>query len=146
MIEYFMGRIIPGVPLKELDAPLLVGLAEAMGLLRKDVVSLGSLGEEAFFSSANSDSLASPFDRIKWVGLPSLRSEYISKLQIIPEALKTMREVTSRLRSWNDFVQSFQCLKSTSTGWCEPLRITTKLMRFLSGTAERGPSSTRPRN
>jgi len=97
MIEYFLERIIPSAPLQELEVPLLVGLAEAMGLLRKDVVGTDLLGERTFFSPADPDSLASPFHRVKWVDLASLRSEYVSKLQVIPEAIKTMREVTSGL-------------------------------------------------
>jgi hypothetical protein len=95
-IEYFLGRIMPSVDAAAREVPLLVGLAEAMGLLRKDTVSLGISGEQVFFSAATADALEHPYHRINWVDLTGLRAEFVSKLLLLPEASKIMREVNSR--------------------------------------------------
>jgi len=94
-IEYFLGEIIPKAPPSDIDVPMLVGLAEAMGLLRKDILQFGPGRAETFFSAADPGALGSPYHRIKWIDLPNLRSEYLSKLLIIPEALQAMREVSA---------------------------------------------------
>lgn len=94
-IEYFLSRIISTVPVENLEVPMLVGLGEAMRLLRKDVVRTGHAAEETFFSPASPDALEHPYHRIKWVNLPGLRSEYASKLLDIPDAVEVMREVSS---------------------------------------------------
>lgn len=95
-IEYFVERIVPGGAVASLDVPMLVGLAEAMGLLRREAVNIQGMGQETFFSPSSADALEHPFHKIKWVDLSSLRSEYVYKLQLIPQALDVMREVNSR--------------------------------------------------
>jgi hypothetical protein len=95
-IEYFLGRIMPAVDAAALEVSLLAGLAEAMGLLRKDVVHIRGLGEHVLFSAANPDALQHPYHRIKWVDLAGLRAEFVSKLLVIPEASEILREVNSR--------------------------------------------------
>jgi hypothetical protein len=96
-IEYFVERIISRSTAGSLDVPMLVGLAEAMGLLRKEVVNVTGVGQQTYFSPRSAEALGHPFHKIKWVDLSSLRSEYVYKLQLIPQALEVMREVNSRI-------------------------------------------------
>ena len=94
-IGYFMERIAPTVPIAELETTLLVGLAEAMGLLRKDNITFAGV-EVTFFSPARTDALQHPYHRIRWVNLPELRAEFLSGLLTNPEAVKVIREVDAR--------------------------------------------------
>jgi hypothetical protein len=94
-IEFFMAKIAPAIPAAELEVTLLVGLAEAMGLIRKDVIMVGDHAVK-FFSPANAEALQHPYHRIRWVSLAELRTEFLSGLQSIPEAVSVMREVNSR--------------------------------------------------
>lgn len=94
-IEFFMSKVAPTVPTAELEVTLLVGLAEAMGLIRKDDIMVnGSI--VTFFSPANTEALQHPYHRIKWVSLAELRAEFLSGLQSIPEAVSVMREGNSK--------------------------------------------------
>lgn len=94
-IEFFMSKVAPTVPTVELEVTLLVGLAEAMGLIRKDDIMVnGSI--VTFFSPANTEALQHPYHRIKWVSLAELRAEFLSGLQSIPEAVSVMREGNSK--------------------------------------------------
>lgn len=96
VISYFMERIAPTVPVVDLEITLLVGLAEAMGLLRKDSIVVGGGVEVTFFSPAKTEALQHPYHRIRWVNLSELRAEFISGLLTNPEAVKVIREVDSR--------------------------------------------------
>jgi hypothetical protein len=94
-IEFFMAKIAPAVPAPELEITLLVGLAEAMGLIRRDDVAVA--GEVVkFFSPASTEALRHPYHRIKWVSLAELRTEFLSGLLSIPEAVSVMREVNKK--------------------------------------------------
>ena len=95
-IGYFMGKIAPSAPTADLELTLLVGLAEAMGLLRKDAIATAGGSSTIFFSPAKTDALQHPYHRIRMVNLPELRAEFISGLLTIPEAVKAMREVDSK--------------------------------------------------
>jgi hypothetical protein len=95
-IGYFMERIAPGVPIAELEITLLVGLAEAMGLLRKDQITMAGGVETTFFSPAKTDALQHPYHRIRWVNLSELRAEFLSGLLTNPEAVNVIREVNAR--------------------------------------------------
>ena len=95
-IGYFMERIAPSVPIAELEITLLVGLAEAMGLLRKDTITMARGVETTFFSPARTDALQHPYHRIRWVNLSELRAEFLSGLLKNPEAVKAIREVEAR--------------------------------------------------
>jgi hypothetical protein len=94
-IEFFMSKIAPGVTAPELEITLLVGLAEAMGLIRKDDVAVNG-NVVTFFSPADTEALQHPYHRIKWVSLAEMRTEFLSGLQSIPEAVAVMREVNSK--------------------------------------------------
>ena len=94
-LEFFMAKIAPSVPTAKLNVTLLVGLAEAMELIRKDDVTVGGKVVK-FFSPKNSEALQHPYHRIKWVSLAELRTEFLSGLQSIPEATSVMREVNSK--------------------------------------------------
>jgi len=91
-IEFFMSKIAPSVATKKLNVTLLVGLAEAMGLIRKDQITAHG-ADVTFFSPASSEALQHPYHRIKWVSLAELRTEYLSGLLSIPDAVAVMREV-----------------------------------------------------
>lgn len=95
-IGYLMERIVPSVPIANLEIVLLVGLAEAMGLLRKDRIAMAGGIEETFFSPAKTDALQHPYHRIRWVNLPDLRAEFLSGLLTNPEAVNIIREVDAR--------------------------------------------------
>src|SRR6185437_3030359 len=62
-IEFFMSKIAPTVPTTELEIALLVGLSEAMGLIRKNCVEVNGR-VVTFFSPANSEALQHPYHRI----------------------------------------------------------------------------------
>jgi len=96
VIGSFMEKIAPSVPIADLEITLLVGLAEAMGLLRKDSIMMPGGVETIFFSPAKTDALQHPYHRIRWVNLPELRAEFISGLLTNPEAVKVIREVSAR--------------------------------------------------
>jgi hypothetical protein len=96
VIGTFMEKIAPSVPIADLEITLLVGLAEAMGLLRKDSIMMPDGVETTFFSPAKTDALQHPYHRIRWVNLPELRAEFISGLLTNPEAVKVIREVSAR--------------------------------------------------
>ena len=72
-IGYIMERILPSVPVADLEITLLVGLAEAMGLLRKDKITMHGGTEATFFSPTKTNALQHPYHRIRWVSLPDLR-------------------------------------------------------------------------
>ena len=72
-IGYFMGKIAPSAPTADLELTLLVGLAEAMGLLRKDAIATAGGSSTIFFSPAKTDALQHPYHRIRMVNLPELR-------------------------------------------------------------------------
>lgn len=91
-IEFFMAKIAPAVPTAELEITLLVGLAESMGLVRKDDITDDGRTVK-FFSPASSEALQHPYHRIRWVSLAELRTEFLSGLQSIPEAVSVMRKV-----------------------------------------------------
>jgi hypothetical protein len=91
-IEFFMSKIAPAVPTVDLEVTLLLGLAEAMGLIRKDDITVDG-SPAKFFSPANTEALQHPYHRIRWVSLAELRTELLSGLQSIPEAVSVMREV-----------------------------------------------------
>jgi hypothetical protein len=84
-IGYFTGMIAPTAPGADLELKLLVGLAEAMGLLRKDIVATADGSTTIFFSPAKTDALQHPYHRIRMVNM--------SGLLTIPDAVKAMREV-----------------------------------------------------
>jgi hypothetical protein len=92
-IGYFTGMIAPTAPGADLELKLLVGLAEAMGLLRKDIVATADGSTTIFFSPAKTDALQHPYHRIRMVNMSELRAEFISGLLTIPDAVKAMREV-----------------------------------------------------
>ncbi len=94
-VELFMSKIVPIVPAADLEIRLLVGLAEAMGLIRKDEVTYTGKAT-MFFSPASTEALQHPYHRIKWVSLAELRTEFLSGLQSIPDAVAVMKEVNSR--------------------------------------------------
>jgi hypothetical protein len=96
VLGHFMEKIAPSVPIAELEITLLVGLAEAMGLLNKDKIMVTGGIETTFFSPAKTDALQHPYHRIRWVRLPELRAEFISGLLTNPEAVKVIREVDAR--------------------------------------------------
>ena len=94
-IEFFMSKIAPTVRAVDLEITLLVGLAEAMGLIRKDEVRVeGRL--VTFFSPTDTEALQHPYHRIKWVSLAELRTEFLSGLQSNPDAVAVMRGVNSK--------------------------------------------------
>lgn len=95
-IQYFLGRMITTVDPTTLEILLLVGLAEAMGLLRKDEVIVGASGKEVFFSPAKTDTLQKPYHRIKWIDISGLRADFMSRLLCIKEASTVLSEVNSR--------------------------------------------------
>ena len=95
-IEVLMSKIAPSVPTTELEIALLVGLAEAMGLIRKDDINVdGKI--VTFFSPTNAEALQHPYHRIRWVSLAELRTEFLSGLQSIPQAVAVLRKVNSKL-------------------------------------------------
>ena len=95
-LQFFMSKIAPSVTTTESEMTLLVGLAEAMGLIRKDgIIVDGKV--VTFFSPANSEALQHPYHRIRWVSLAELRTEFLSGLQSIPAAVAVLREVSSKL-------------------------------------------------
>ena len=94
-VELLMSKIVPMAPPIDLEIRLLVGLAEAMGLIRKDEITVAGKGA-TFFSPASAEALQHPYHRIKWVSLAELRSEFLSGLQSIPEAVVVMKEINSR--------------------------------------------------
>jgi len=94
-LETFMARIVPSIPTKRLNLTLLVGLAEAMELIRKDDLNVDGK-VVTFFSPASNEALQHPYHRIRWVSLAELRSEFLSGLQSIPQATSVLREVNLR--------------------------------------------------
>lgn len=94
-VELFMSKIIPMVPAAALEIRLLIGLAEAMGLITKDEVTIAGKAV-TFFSPASTEALQHPYHRIKWVSLAELRTEFLSGLQSIPDAVAVMKKINSR--------------------------------------------------
>lgn len=92
-IEDLMTAIVPSIPVAELEIKLLVALAEAMGLIRKDTIEVD--GEHlTFFSPVSPETLAHPYHKIKWISLAELRSEFLSGLLALPEAAGVLRKVS----------------------------------------------------
>jgi hypothetical protein len=91
-LEDLMAAIVPSIPVVELEIRLLVGLAEAMGLIRKDTVVVDGK-HFTFFSPVSPETLAHPYHRIKWVSLAELRSEFLSGLLAFSEAAGVLRKV-----------------------------------------------------
>jgi hypothetical protein len=95
-LEYLLATIVPSIPVRELEIKMLVGLAEAMGLIKKDRIDLD--GESTtFFSPVSPDTLSHPYHRIKWVSLAELRSEFLSGLLALPQAVNVLRLVSKGL-------------------------------------------------
>lgn len=85
MVEHYVARIAPSILSSDINVPTLVGLAVAMGLLRRSEVTTG-YGEHIFFSPTISNALEHPFHHGRKLNLPSQRAAHVSVLLALPEA------------------------------------------------------------
>lgn len=93
-LEDLVASIVPSVPIADLEITLLVGLAQAMQLIRKDTLIVDGM-PVMFLSPTSADTIARPYHRIKWVSLAELRAEFLSGLLALPQAVDVLRKVSS---------------------------------------------------
>ena len=85
MIEFYASAIVPTLAASAIDIPTLVGLAVAMGLLRRLTISVGS-HDEVFYAPADINRIGQPFHHSRFLYLEARRAEHASVIWSIPEA------------------------------------------------------------
>lgn len=98
MVEYYLGRIAPSTQSSNINVPTLLGLAVALGLLRKHAMSAAGGPSPTFLFPAADNAVAHPFHHKPLLDLPSQRAEHVSVLLKIPAAKLALEE----LRGEND--------------------------------------------
>lgn len=91
MLQHYVDKIVgPGIEIE-----ILVGLAQAMDLLRSDVVDLhGTLLR--FYAPASSDALALPYHHRRLLDLQTQRANHVSVLLTFPDAVKMLEVFAKR--------------------------------------------------
>lgn len=85
MLEFYVGKIITMADGTRPEIATLVGLAEAMGLLRKDAIQVGK-ESWTFYAPSSNDALDSPYHHHMLLDLPGLRAQHVSALMKINDA------------------------------------------------------------
>lgn len=85
MIDFYVSAIVPTLAASAINIPTLVGLAVAMGLLRRLTVSVGAR-DEVFYAPTDINRIGQPFHHSRFLYLEARRAEHASVIWAIPEA------------------------------------------------------------
>jgi len=94
MISSYVSAIVPTLADSAIDIATLVGLAVAMGLLRRLAISVGDRSE-VFYAPIDINRIGRPFHHSRFLYLESRRAEHASVILSIPEA-RTVAEAFMR--------------------------------------------------
>jgi hypothetical protein len=92
MIEYYLGRIAPSTLSSSINVSTLVGLGEAMSLLRADQVTTGER-KRVFFSPSSPGAVERPFHHSRLLDLQGQRAAHVSVLLTIPQARGVLADI-----------------------------------------------------
>jgi hypothetical protein len=95
MIKYYVGRIAPKLA-KEAKVDTLIGLAEAMGLIRAHGITIGEQ-KQVYFSPMAHDALERPFHASPGLDLQSQRAAHVSVLLSIDQAKRVLDQLKKAL-------------------------------------------------
>jgi hypothetical protein len=95
MIDFYLSKIAPSSPARDINVPTLAGLGVAMDLLRADKVNLDGQ-TRTFFSPTTAEAVEHPFHHSRMIDLESLRATQAAVLLAIPEAKAVLAELRSR--------------------------------------------------
>jgi hypothetical protein len=85
IINFYASAIVPSLSSSAVDVPTLIGLAVAMGLLRRLEVANGQ-SSEVYYAPVDTDRIDKPFHHSRLLYLEGRRAEHVSALLAIPEA------------------------------------------------------------